>query len=135
MTWTVATLVMLPLCLLRDMAPLAGLSVVSVLSMIVIVGIVAYLYFMNPDDMIRHDGEGRHRDWFAVEMGYLECLGTFLFTFVSQHTVHMTFKVQVFKILFVAEGDDGEGPKAPSSRAPKFTCDRLHPATRQSFRP
>ena len=92
MTWTVSTLVMLPLCLLRDMTPLAGLSVVSIASMFVIVGIVAYLYFDDPGSLIRHSGEGRERDWFKVEFGYLECLGTFLFTFVSQHTVHMTFE-------------------------------------------
>jgi len=120
MTWAASTLVILPLCLLRDMTPLARLSLFSVLSMVSIVAIVIYLYVANPNDEIREPGLGLYVDWLQVRFGFLEwyascgkncvlllrriqiltttcrrspqnSLGTFVFTFVSQHTVHLTF--------------------------------------------
>jgi amino acid permease len=90
-TWILGLVVILPLCLLRDMTPLASLSVVSVVSMICIVGIVVYLYVANPNNEIRHASDGAYEDWFEVRPAFLECLGTFVFTFVSQHTVHLAF--------------------------------------------
>jgi amino acid permease len=87
-TWTVSLLIIFPLCLLRDMTPLASFSLVSIISMIVIVGIVFGLSF---DSGIRHEGGSIQENWFQIRPGYLECLGTFVFTFVSQHTVHLTF--------------------------------------------
>jgi amino acid permease len=73
------------------MTPLASLSIVSVFSMIAIVAIVLYLYIANPHDEIRHDGGSFYENWLQVRWGLLECLGTFIFTFVSQHTVHLAF--------------------------------------------
>ncbi|GAX09350.1 hypothetical protein FisN_6Lh280 [Fistulifera solaris] len=91
LTWTVSTLVILPLCLLRDMTPLSNLSMLSVICSITIVGIVMSLYVTNPNHEIRHPGGSLYDNWLEVRWGYLESLGTFVFTFVSQHTVHLTF--------------------------------------------
>lgn len=87
-TVLLSTFVMLPLCLLRDMTPLSNLSMISVLSMGLIVGIVIYLYF---DDNIRQDGDTVYVDWLEIRPGLVENLGTFVFSFVSQHTVHLAF--------------------------------------------
>ena len=88
-TWLVSTCFILPLCLLRDMTPLSSLSIVSVASMMTIVGIVIYMYFFCPD--IRVSGGSSYDKWLEIRPGILESLGTFVFTFVSQHTVHITF--------------------------------------------
>eukprot|EP00545_Synedropsis_sp_CCMP1620_P005408 CAMPEP_0119015108 /NCGR_PEP_ID=MMETSP1176-20130426/10563_1 /TAXON_ID=265551 /ORGANISM="Synedropsis recta cf, Strain CCMP1620" /LENGTH=476 /DNA_ID=CAMNT_0006968375 /DNA_START=90 /DNA_END=1520 /DNA_ORIENTATION=+ len=90
-TLVLSTTVMLPLCLLRDMTPLSNLSLVSVASMGLIVVIVLYLYFDNPDD-IRQDGGTFYENWLEVRPGLLSCLGTFVFSFVSQHTVHLAYE-------------------------------------------
>jgi amino acid permease len=88
-TWLVSLVWILPLCLLRDMTPLASLSVVSVVAMISIVGIVIYMYFFCPE--IGLSGGSFFEKWIEVRPGVLESLGTFVFTFVSQHTVHLVF--------------------------------------------
>lgn len=88
-TWLISTLFILPLCLLRDMTPLASLSLFSVASMIAIVAIVISMYFFCPE--IAVSGGSFYTKWIEVRAGVLESLGTFVFTFVSQHTVHLVF--------------------------------------------
>lgn len=91
-TWVVSVTVILPLCLLRDMTPLAGVSLLSVVAMVLIVVIVIYLFVVNPNDEIREKGTTLYEDWIEIRWGgYLQCLGTFVFTFVSQHMVHLAF--------------------------------------------
>jgi amino acid permease len=90
-TLVLSTTVMLPLCLLRDMTPLSNLSLVSVASMGMIVIIVLCLYFVNPDD-IRQEGGTFYENWLEIRPGLWESLGTFVFSFVSQHTVHLSFE-------------------------------------------
>jgi amino acid permease len=72
MTWILSASVILPLCLLRDMTPLASLSVVSVVSMVAIVGIVIYLFALNPNGEIRHPSGGVYEDWFEIRPAFLE---------------------------------------------------------------
>jgi amino acid permease len=72
MTWILSASVILPLCLLRDMTPLASLSVVSVVSMVAIVGIVIYLFAFNPNGEIRHPSGGVYEDWFEIRPAFLE---------------------------------------------------------------
>lgn len=72
MTWILSASVILPLCLLRDMTPLASLSVVSVVSMVGIVGIVIYLFAFNPNGEIRHPSGGAYEDWFEIRPAFLE---------------------------------------------------------------
>mmetsp|Transcript_23148 Transcript_23148/g.54739 ORF Transcript_23148/g.54739 Transcript_23148/m.54739 type:complete len:554 (+) Transcript_23148:145-1806(+) len=89
-TWVVSFTFILPLCLLRDMTPLAFGSLISVSSMVTIVGIVMYIYFDCPD--IRQEPTGTfYENWLEIRPGVLSNLGTFIFTFVSQHTVHLVF--------------------------------------------
>lgn len=84
--------VIMPLCLLRDMTPLAKFSVVSVFSMLAIVFIVIYIFAANPGGEVRLDGGSVFENWFEVRSGLLESLGSFVFTFVSQHTVHLAYE-------------------------------------------
>jgi len=89
-TWVVSLAFILPLCLLRDMTPLAFGSLISVASMITIVSIVIYIYFECPD--VRQEPTGSiYENWLEIRPGVLSNLGTFIFTFVSQHTVHLVF--------------------------------------------
>ncbi|CAB9498309.1 Putative sodium-coupled neutral amino acid transporter 11 [Seminavis robusta] len=89
-TWVLGICVILPLCLLRDMTPLSSLGAVSIASMCSIVLIVLYIYCAEPD--IRHEGEGTYQNWIQIRPGYVESWGTFVFTFVSQHTVNLAFE-------------------------------------------
>ncbi|KAL7561292.1 hypothetical protein ACA910_022560 [Epithemia clementina (nom. ined.)] len=118
-TWLVCIGIIFPLCLLRDMRPLASCSLLSIASTVAIVVIILYLYFVTPhhvdekdennnNDSVssssttfhpRHVSAGiNHQQhdnfyetWLQIKPGYIECLGTFVFTFVSQHTVHLVF--------------------------------------------
>lgn len=69
-TWFVSLIFILPLCLLRDMTPLASFSVLSVISMVSIVGIVIYMYFFCPD--IGEEGGSFYTKWIEVRPGVLE---------------------------------------------------------------
>lgn len=89
-TWILGVFVILPLCLLRDMTPLSTLGIVSIASMCCIVLIVIYIYLGHPD--IRRVGGSVYENWFEIRPGYVESWGTFVFTFVSQHTVNLAFE-------------------------------------------
>jgi amino acid permease len=67
-----STLVILPLCCLRDMSSLTNLSAVSVVAMVFIVIIIIYLYFDNPGDSVREAGGTLYENWFEIRPGYLE---------------------------------------------------------------
>jgi amino acid permease len=71
LTWFLSATVILPLCLLRNMSHLSGLSLVSFTSMLGIVGIVLYLYFMNPAAQIQHSSTQYYQDWFVVRPAYV----------------------------------------------------------------
>jgi len=89
-TWTVSFVFILPLCLLRETTQLAFASLISVTSMVTIVGIVIYIYYECPD--VRQESTGNfYENWLEIRPGVLSNLGTFIFTFVSQHTVHLVF--------------------------------------------
>ena len=87
----VSALVMLPLSCPRTMKPLAKFSFVSVLSIVFLVLVVIYLYFScaNP-----HPSEDTsfYTNWIEIRWGFIESLGTFVFTFVCQHTVNLAYE-------------------------------------------
>ena len=91
-TWLCSSVVLLPLCLMRDMTPLANFSLLSIALMAILTSIVMYLFIANPHNEIRQPSEGFYVNWLQVRPGFLESLGTFVFAFVSQHTVHLTFQ-------------------------------------------
>jgi len=122
-TWFTSTTIVLPLCLLRDMTPLASASVVSIISMVSIVAIVIYFWWIDitEDPPLPDDDDGIHNktqlmmrisDYTSMDTGtdadpissdfyqhwtkihwlpYLNNLGTFVFCFVCQHTVHLAY--------------------------------------------
>lgn len=89
-TWLLGSFVILPLCLLRDMTPLSSLGAVSIASMCAIVFIVIHIYITEPN--VRQEGGSVYENWFEIRPGYVESWGTFVFTFVSQHTVNLAFE-------------------------------------------
>jgi len=90
-TWLCSLIFLLPLCLMRDMTPLANFSLLSIALMAILTSIVVYLFVANPNDEIRQASDGIYVDWLQIRPGFLESLGTFVFAFVSQHTAHLTF--------------------------------------------
>lgn len=81
-TWVVSLFFVLPLCMLRDMTPLASFSVISVISMFSIVGIVIYMYLFCPN--IGESGGSFFEKWVEVKPGVLERYDvTLLFFFGS----------------------------------------------------
>lgn len=92
LTFVLSAAVILPLCLNRDMTTLSNFSIVSVFAMVAIVGIVILLWAINPNGEVRHQGGTAYENWFEIRPGLLKSLGTFVFTFVSQHTVHLAYE-------------------------------------------
>lgn len=90
-TFLLSAVIMLPLCLLRDMTPLEKFSAVKILAVLAIVVIVACLYLANPNETIRLDGGSVYQNWFEIRPGLLQSVGTFVFTFVAQHTINLTY--------------------------------------------
>jgi amino acid permease len=88
-----SALIMLPLSCPRTMKPLAKFSLVSVLSIVFLVLVIIYLYFscVNP-----HPSEhsSLYTNWIEIRsfLGFIESLGTFVFTFVCQHTVNLAYE-------------------------------------------
>lgn len=92
LTLIISTAVILPLCLLRDMAPLAKFSFISVVAMCFIVLIVIYLHGTTDMVEIEHsNGSGFYQDWVIIKSGFFESTGTFVFTFVCQNTVFLAY--------------------------------------------
>jgi len=90
-TFLLCTFIVLPMCFLREMQSLATVSLCSVASMMMIVCIIVYLFIFSTDESHSFDSRDVYDNWIEVRYGFLESLGTFVFTFVSQHTVHLAF--------------------------------------------
>lgn len=86
-TLVVSATVMLPLSLLRDMTPLQRVSLVKILVVLCIIGTVLSLYPANH----RGDEATFQQHWLDVRPSLVKSLGTIVFTFVSQHVVHLTY--------------------------------------------
>jgi len=85
--------VMLPLSLLRDMTPLASFSALKISSLVLIVLTLCFLCVETeiPDDGREHV-ETNLGHWLLVRPGFIQNTGTFVFTFVAQHTVHLVYQ-------------------------------------------
>jgi len=73
------------------MTPLEKFSAVKICAVILIVVIVASIFFVNPGGTVRLQGGSLYENWFEIRQGFLQSVGTFVFTFVAQHTVHLTY--------------------------------------------
>lgn len=91
-TLTLSSVILLPLCLVRDITLLERVSIVKLMVVVSILSIIIYLYVANPGGAIRHVGASTYTQWFEVRSGYIESLGTFVFTFVAQHTVNLAYE-------------------------------------------
>lgn len=93
LTFWVSASIMLPLSCPRTMKPLAKFSFVSVLSIVFLVLVVIYLYFacVNPRPS---EDSSFFTNWIEIRSltGFIESLGTFVFTFVCHHTVNLAYE-------------------------------------------
>lgn len=117
-TWLVSSVIVLPLCLLRDMTHLTSASAISVISKASLVVIVIYLWCIHIDNQLppessvyyraseilsRTLSSGSDSAWIPISdlffqhwlkicwIGYFNNIGTFVFVFVCQHTVHLAY--------------------------------------------
>jgi len=76
-----STAVILPICLLRDVTPLARFSAIKVVMFLFITWIIIYLWKVIPQE---ESQEGDfYKNWIEVREGYIQSMGTFVFTFVA----------------------------------------------------
>lgn len=80
--------IVLPLCLLRDMTLLDRVSIVKIAIVLSMLGTILYLLPAN------HITESKsfQNEWLVVRPGIIRSLGTFVFTFVGHHVVHLTYE-------------------------------------------
>jgi amino acid permease len=120
-TWFISAVIVLPLCLLRDMTPLAKFSILSIVSMLTIVALTVFLWWQGVGDdnddagghettdarldyefIMREESEESttanhaamlfYQHWLQIRWGgFLANMGTFVFTFVCQHMAHLTY--------------------------------------------
>lgn len=85
--------IMLPLSLLRDMTPLASFSALKIFTLVLIVLTLCFLYVETeiPEGGSKHV-ETNVGHWLSVRPGFIQNMGTFVFTFVAQHTVHLVYQ-------------------------------------------
>lgn len=83
-----STSVMLPLCMLRDVTPLEKFSALKITILLLIVVIVLYLFLTSETstepNFVHH--------WLVIGPGVFESMGTFVFAFVAQHTIHLVYQ-------------------------------------------
>jgi len=95
-TFLVSTLVVLPLSLLRDVTPLSRFAAFKLGIFIYITFVVLVMFFKisGGEDHWSHftDRQKLFKDWLVVHRGIAGSLGTFLFSFVAQHTVHICYQ-------------------------------------------
>mmetsp|Transcript_29362 Transcript_29362/g.66939 ORF Transcript_29362/g.66939 Transcript_29362/m.66939 type:complete len:938 (+) Transcript_29362:140-2953(+) len=91
----ISALVVLPLSAPRSMEPLAKFSFISILAIVFLILVVVYLYFTctNPAGGAS-DSETFFDNWIAIRSfsGFMESLGTFVFTFVCHHCVNLAYE-------------------------------------------
>jgi len=92
-----STVVILPLCLRRDLSVLAKASEVKMACMYAIVFVIVYMFFfleINSESISSpsNDQNLTYTRWIQVRPGLIQSLGTFLFTFVAHHTVNITYE-------------------------------------------
>jgi amino acid permease len=86
-TLVVGATIMFPLCLLRDLTPLEKVSIVKILIVMCILVTVIALYPSN-----HQENGSAGQQWLEVRPGLFRSLGTFVFTFVAQHVVHLAYE-------------------------------------------
>jgi sodium-coupled neutral amino acid transporter 11 len=83
--------VMLPLCMLRDLTPLEQFSAFKISVLMMIVAIVIYLYVTSKETIQKQDSNFMDH-WITIHGGVFRSLGTFVFAFAANHTIHLVFQ-------------------------------------------
>jgi sodium-coupled neutral amino acid transporter 11 len=93
--------IILPLCLLRDMKPLERFSAVKIATFFIICFVVAYLWAttdtssnstsFTESSATDASSTAFTNHWLVIRPGFVQSMGTFVFTFIAQHTVHLVF--------------------------------------------
>ena len=83
--------VMLPLCMLRELTPLERFSAFKISVLMMIVGIVIYLYVTSQETNQKQDSDFMNH-WITIHGGVFRSLGTFVFAFAANHTIHLVFQ-------------------------------------------
>jgi sodium-coupled neutral amino acid transporter 11 len=95
-TWSTLFLsatVMLPLSLMRDMTLLEKFSAAKIVIFMLIVLILIYLAMTISGDEIG-SAENPHafrEHWLAINPGFMQNMGTFVFAFIGQHMCHLVY--------------------------------------------
>lgn len=92
LAFCVSAIIMLPLSCPRTMDPLAKFSFISVASIMFLALSVVYLFFSCTDPVASHSTF--YENWIEIRSlsGFLESLGTFVFTFVCHHVVNIAYE-------------------------------------------
>jgi len=91
MTVIACTVTMLPLSMLRDVSALANFSGIKIVTFAFIVLISIYVQIRKFDSNDYVGKENLFNHWLEIKGGFVESLGTFVFGYVAQHTVHLVF--------------------------------------------
>jgi amino acid permease len=83
--------VMLPLCMLRELTPLERFSAFKISVLLMIVAIVIYLYLTSKETAQEQDSDFMDH-WVTIHGGVFRSLGTFVFAFAANHTIHLVFQ-------------------------------------------
>lgn len=88
-TTILCTVFMLPLCMMRDVSSLERYSAFKICVVLLIVVIVIYLW-ANTERNEAPDVVGH---WVAIHGGVIESLGTYVFAFAAQNTIHLVYQL------------------------------------------
>lgn len=94
-TILVGFVIIFPICLLRNMSGLEKCSVVKVA--IIFSMLFTMIYLWATSDYVKNNIEiaslTTHEKWFEIRpWGLFKSLGSYVFTFVSQHTINLTYE-------------------------------------------
>lgn len=89
-TILVGFLVIFPICLLRNMSSLEKWSMLKVA--IIFSMLFTMIYLLIKSDYAEVMTITTYEKWFEVRPGFVTSLGSFVFTFVAQHTINITYE-------------------------------------------
>jgi len=89
-TILVGLVVIFPICLLRSMSSLEKWSMLKVA--IIFSMLFTMIYLLIKSDYSEGMTITTYEKWFEVRPGFVTSLGSFVFTFVAQHTINITYE-------------------------------------------
>lgn len=90
-TILVGLCVMFPICLLRNVSALEKVSAVKVAIIFFMLSVMVYLWATSEYAEGMDPPVTFEEKWLEVRPGFAKSLGSFVFTFVAQHTINLTY--------------------------------------------